>query len=112
MILVTAYVRPHKLEEVKSRLVLLPISGMTVSDARGCGNHPEKPTSFFGMDMLVSLPIVSKVQVAVDDQLAEDVIEAIRSAAETGQEGDGKIFIEPLINAVRIRTSDTGPDAL
>ena len=112
MVLITAFVRSHKLEEVKSALSMLPISGLTTSDARGCGNNPEDPVSFFGQEILVALPIRSKIEIACLDELTEDVIEKIKIAAFTGQPGDGKIFVEALVGAVRVRTGERDSEAV
>ena len=107
-----AIIRPHKLQEVKSALALLPISGLTVSDARGTGNHPEKPVSFLGQNMVVALPIRVTVEVAAPQSLQEEIIQAIQDAAHTGEPGDGKIFVEPILDAIRIRTKEHGHDAI
>lgn len=112
MKLITAYIRPHKLEEVKSALALLPLSGLTVSDARGCGNNPESPSDFFGQQLVISLPIRSKIMVAVADSLLDEAVEAIVDAAATGNPGDGKIFVEELLDAVRVRTEERGGDVV
>lgn len=112
MVLITAYVRTHKLEEVKSALSTLPISGLTTADARGSGNHAEDPVAFYGQEVLVALPVRSKIEVACLQDLAEDVIEKIRDAAWTGQPGDGKIFVEKLVAAVRVRTNERDEDVL
>ena len=109
---ILAFVRPHKLEEVKSALALLPISGMTIRDARGTGDNPEEPVTFMGQAMVVTMPMRSAVEVVVPDDLAEDVISAIKEAAWTGAPGDGKIFIEPVVEAIRVRTLERGDDAL
>lgn len=112
MVLVTAYVRPHKLEEVKTAISVLPISGLTTADARGSGNNPEDPVSFFGQQVLVSLPIRSKIEIACLPELLEDLIQKIQEAARTGQPGDGKIFVEPLTSALRIRTLERDQNAI
>lgn len=112
MVLITAYVRPHKLEEVKSALAMLPISGLTTTDARGTGNNPEEPVSFFGQEILVSLPIRSKVEIACKEDLKEEIIEVIQKAAYTGNPGDGKIFIERIKTAIRMRTNERDSEAI
>lgn len=112
MVLVVAYVRPHKLEEVKSALALLPISGLTVSDWRGRGNGEEPATTFLGQQMVISLPVRSRVEVVAPADLAEEVVEAIRAAAHTGQSGDGKIFVEPVADSVRVRTGERGEGSI
>jgi nitrogen regulatory protein PII len=107
-----AYIRPHRLQEVKTSLALLPISGLTVADCRGSGNHPEKAVAFLGKDLIVPLPIRARIEVVVPVSLQEDIIQAIQSAAYTGEPGDGKIFVEPIVGAYRIRTKESGPDAV
>lgn len=109
---VIAYIRPHRLEEVKSALALLPISGLTVSDARGSGNHPEEPISFMGKTMAIPMPNRSRVEVVVPANLREAVVQAIVQAARTGEPGDGKIFIEPIESALRIRNRDRDTEAV
>ncbi len=112
MFLITAYVRPHKLEEVKSALSMLPISGLTTTDARGTGNNQEDPVTFFGQEILVTLPVKSKVEIACKVDLKEEIIEAILKSAYTGHPGDGKIFIERIFAAVRMRTNERDSDAI
>lgn len=112
MVRITAYIRPHKAEEVKSALAMLPISGMSVNDARGCGSHPEQATSFLGQEVLISLPVRTRIDVVVPDELSGEIIDTIERVAHTGQPGDGKIFVENIIDAVRIRTEERGEDAI
>lgn len=108
MIRITAFVRPHKLEEVKTHIANLGISGMSVSDVRGCGNSPERASTFGGQVVLVALPVKSKIMVVAPDDLREPIIEAIIEAARTGEPGDGKIFVEEVTDAIRIRTEERG----
>jgi nitrogen regulatory protein PII len=112
IIRITAYIRPHKLEEVKTAVTGLGITGLTVTDARGCGSSEEKSAAFAGHEILVPLPIRSKVEIAAESALKEPLIDTISKAAWTGEPGDGKIFVEELENAIRIRTSESGPDAV
>jgi len=109
---IVGYIRPHKLEAVKSAIAAVGGSGLSVSDVRGTGNSEEKPTWFGGDEQLIALPIRSKVEVVVADDLAEDVIEAILSHARTGEPGDGKVFVEKVLDSVRIRTEERGLDAI
>ena len=108
MVKVTAYVRPHRLEDVKTAVSNLGISGLTVTDVRGCGSSPEEPSTFAGQEMLVALPVRSKIEVVVPDKLLEPVINAVIETARTGEPGDGKVFVEPVIDAIRIRTEEQG----
>lgn len=109
---VTAYVRPHKLEEVKTAVTQVGVSGITVTDVRGCGNSPERATLLAGQEILVALPVRSKLEVVVPDSLAEDVVEAVLRSARTGEPGDGKVFLEPVEDVLRIRTGERGQDAV
>lgn len=109
---VFAYVRPHKLDEVKTAVSNLGISGLTVSDVRGTGASPERPATFAGQEILVSLPIRSKIEVVVPDSLQEAVVTAILESARTGEPGDGKVFVEPIEDVFRIRTGERGQDAV
>jgi nitrogen regulatory protein P-II 1 len=112
MIRITCYVRPHRLEVVKSAIAVLGVSGMTVSDVRGAGNSPETSDLFGGDPNLVALPIRAKIEVVVPEDLQEDVVNAILDTARTGEAGDGKIFIEPIADALRIRTGERGQSAI
>ncbi|MBX7135660.1 MAG: P-II family nitrogen regulator [Fimbriimonadaceae bacterium] len=112
MIRITAFVRPHKLEEVKTHVANLGISGMSVSDVRGCGNSPERAGTFAGQVVLVALPVKSKIMVVAPDELREPIIEAIMETARTGEPGDGKIFVERVSDAIRIRTLERGSAGL
>ncbi len=112
MIRVTCYIRPHKLEEVKTAISSLGVTGLSVSDVRGTGNSRERPTIYFGQEMLIALPIKAKVEVFAPDEMAEPLIEAIVSSARTGEAGDGKVFVERVLDAVRIRTEERGDTAV
>ena len=109
---VTAYIRPHRLEAVKSAITVLGISGLTVSDVRGTGNSPEVTDLFGGDSALVALPIRSKVEVVVGDAQVQEIIQGIVDAAQTGESGDGKIFVEPVEDAIRVRTRERHDDAV
>lgn len=109
---VTAYVRPHRLEEVKSAVAVLPVTGLSVSDVRGSGNNPEKASAFASSDLLVPLPVRSRIVVVVTQEWVQPVVDAIVDAARTGSPGDGKVFVEPVGQAVRVRTGERGPDAV
>lgn len=109
---VTAFIRPHRLEELKAELMEIGVSGLTVNDVRGSGNstqpEPAQPTPA----RIISLPIQSKLTMIVADALVEPVIETIVRCLRTGKSGDGKIFVEPIEQAIRIRTSERGDAAL
>lgn len=108
MIRITAIIRPHKLEEVKTAVSGLGISGITVTDVRGTGNRPERAAVFAGQEILVALPIRSKVEIVCMEELKDELVAAILRHAHTGESGDGKIFVEPMSEAMRIRTEETG----
>ena len=109
---VTCYIRPHKLETVKSAIAALGVSGMSVSDVRGAGNSPEISDWFGGTQGLIALPIRSRIEIVAQDDLTEGIISAIIDNAQPGKEGDGKIFIEPILDAIRIRTEEHGEAAV
>lgn len=112
VIRVTAIIRPHKLEAVKTAISALGVSGMTVSDVRGAGAGPEGTALLGSGSIAVSLSLKSKVEVAVPAEMKEAMIEAISAAAHTGDPGDGKIFIEPISDILRVRTKERGEAAL
>jgi len=112
VIRVIAYIRPHRLEEVKTALGEKGITGITVSEVRGCGSSPEASDWFMGNKLVIALPQRLKVEVIVDNELSEIVVEAIIAGARTGSPGDGKIFLQPVEESVRIRTGDRGASAL
>jgi Nitrogen regulatory protein PII len=104
-------VRPHTLEEVKTALNELGITGMTVSEVRGCGSSPPE-TDWLGEETLIRLPIRVRLEMVVPDALVEPIIETILRHASTGQPDDGKIFILPYHDAIRMRTEERGEAAL
>lgn len=112
MIRITCMIRPHRLEQVKSAVASLGVSGMNVADVRGVGNSPEKATWFGGQEYSVALPIRSKLEIVVPDDLADEVVQAVIENARTGEAGDGKIFIERVSDAIRIRTGERGAPAV
>ena len=109
---VTCYIRPHKLESVKSAIAGLGVTGMSVTDVRGAGNSPETSDWFGGTEGLIALPIRTRVEVVAQDDLTEGIVKAIMENAYTGEEGDGKIFLEPVSEAIRIRTLERGEAAV
>lgn len=112
MVKITCYIKPHRLEAVKSAVASLGVSGMSVSDVRGTGNSPEATDWFGGDPSLVALPIRAKLVVCAPDDLRDPIVSAILESAHTGEDGDGKIFVEPIDDAVRIRTSERGESAI
>lgn len=112
MIRITCIIKPHRLEAVKSAIAGLGISGMSVSEVRGTGNSEERASWFGGEQQVIALPIRSKLVIVAPDELQEEIIEAAVAAARSGESGDGKIFVEPVANAIRIRTEERGSEAI
>lgn len=112
MVRIVALIRPHKLEEVKTALAAHGVTGITVSDVRGCGSSVEQSDWHLGKEYVISLPQKVKLEAVVADELREEAIEAILASARTGRPGDGKIFVYPEERVVRIRTGESGPSAL
>lgn len=109
---VIAIVKPHNLEEVRAALSAIGVAGLTVSEAKGFGRQKGQTEIYRGAEYAANLLPKVKVEVAVSDALAGRVVDAIRQAANTGTIGDGKIFVLELGEAVRIRTGETGDNAL
>jgi len=109
---VFCYIRPHRLEPVKSAIAALGVNGLSVSDVRGTGNSQETTDWLGGDESLIALPIRSRIEVVAPDELTEDIIQAILDNAHTGEDGDGKIFVEKIADAIRIRTQEHGDAAI
>jgi nitrogen regulatory protein P-II 1 len=109
---VEAIVRHHKLEEVKDALSGVGITGMTITEVRGFGRQKGHTEVYRGTEYTVDFVPKVKVEVVIDDAKLQSVISTIVKAAQTGQVGDGKIFVSELSDVVRIRTSETGASAL
>lgn len=112
MKLVTAVIKPFKLDEVRESLTRLGIQGLTVSEVKGYGRQKGHTEIYRGTEYAVSFLPKIKIEVAVPAATVDQVIEAITAAAKTGQIGDGKIFVTPIEQAVRIRTGETNDMAL
>ena len=112
MKIVMAIIKPFKLEEVRDALTALGVHGLTVTEVKGYGRQKGHTEIYRGAEYAVSFLPKIKIEVAVADDQADKVTEAIAAAAKTGQIGDGKIFVVPLERAVRIRTGETDADAL
>ena len=108
---VDCIIRPHTLEAVKTALNELGVTGMSVCEVRGCGSSPPE-TDWFGEETLIRLPIRLRLEMVVPDEQVEPIIEAVLRHARTGQPDDGKIFILPYADAIRIRTEERGEAAL
>jgi len=112
MIRVLCYIRPHRLEMVKSAIAALGVSGMNVTDVRGTGNSPESSSWLRGDGSVVPLPIRSRIEVVAPDEMKDEILAAILENAQTGEAGDGKVFVEQVTDAIRIRTEERGEAAV
>ncbi len=109
---IEAIIKPFKLEDVKQALHQEGIEGMTIIDAKGFGRQKGHTELYRGAEYVIEFMPKVKIEVVVDDDRVGTLLEAIRNAANTGKIGDGKIFVSPIEQAIRIRTSETGNDAL
>ncbi len=112
MKLVTAIIKPFKLDEVREALSTIGVQGITVTEVKGFGRQKGHTELYRGAEYVVDFLPKVKIEAAISDDLVERVIEAIEDAARTGKIGDGKIFVTPIEQVVRIRTGETGQDAL
>ena len=112
MKLVMAVIKPFKLDEVREALTELGVQGLTASEVKGYGRQKGQTEIYRGAEYAVSFLPKVKVEVVVDDDQTDAVVEIIAKAANTGRIGDGKIFVVDVQSAMRIRTGETGPDAL
>ena len=112
MKMITAMIRPTRVNAVKAALVALDIVGMTVTEARGFGRQKGQVERYRGNEFRVEFIQKSKIEVVVDDANLDAALAAINEAARTGEIGDGKIFVIPVETAIRIRTGDRGNSAL
>ena len=112
MKMVTAIVKPFKLDEVREALSAIGVQGITVTEVKGFGRQKGHTELYRGAEYVVDFLPKVKIEAAVDDALVDRVIEAIEAAARTGKIGDGKVFVSTLEQVVRIRTGETGKDAL
>jgi len=110
--LVMAVVRPEKLGDVKTALAEVGAPSLTVTQVSGRGSQAAKKGQWRGEEYVVDLHQKVKIEVVVADVPTEEVVEAIREAAHTGEKGDGKIFVLPVSDAVQVRTGESGPDAI
>lgn len=112
MKLVTAIVKPFRLDDVRNALSEVGIQGMTVSEVKGFGRQRGHTELYRGAEYVVDFLPKAKIEVAVADERVEEVVEAIVNSAKTGKVGDGKIFVTPIEQVLRIRTGETGDSAL
>lgn len=112
MKLVTAVVKPFKVDDVRAALTAFGVKGMTVTEANGYGRQRGHSEVYRGAEYQVDLVPKVRLEVLVEDEDANDVIDAVVSAARTGSIGDGKVWTVPVEEVVRVRTGERGPDAL
>ncbi|MBM4385108.1 MAG: P-II family nitrogen regulator [Deltaproteobacteria bacterium] len=109
---IEAVIKPFKLDEVKEALHEIGVQGMTVTEVKGFGRQKGHTELYRGAEYVVDFLPKVKLEIAVSDDMADKVVEAIAGAANTGRIGDGKIFVMPIEQAVRIRTNERGDEAL
>ena len=109
---IDAIIKPFKLDDVREALAEVGITGMTVTEVKGFGRQKGHTELYRGAEYVVDFLPKLKIEVAIADDLLESVIDAIEGAARTGKIGDGKIFVQPLEQSIRIRTGETGESAL
>jgi len=112
MKMITAIIKPFKLDEVREALSAMGVTGVTVTEVKGFGRQKGHTELYRGAEYVVDFLPKTKIEAAVDDSIVERVIEAIVAAARTGKIGDGKIFVSTLEEVVRIRTGETGIEAI
>ena len=112
MKLIVAMIQPHKLEDVKKALFDADIHKMTVSSTQGCGQQKGFSETYRGIISEINLIKKTRLEIAVNDNFVKSTLDAIISGAKTGKIGDGKIFVIDLVDCIRIRTGETGKDAV
>jgi len=112
MKLVVAVIKPFKLDDVKDALESIGIQGMTISDARGFGRQRGHTEVYRGAEYQVDFVPKIRIEIAADDEQVDDIVKAIVSSAKTDSIGDGKVWIVPAEDVIRIRTGEKGPDAI
>ena len=112
MKLITAIIKPFKLEEVRQSLDSIGITGMTITEVKGFGRQKGHTELYRGAEYIVDFLPKMKLEIAVDDDQVDSVIESISKSAHTGKIGDGKIFVTSLEQVIRIRTGETGSEAI
>ena len=112
MKLVSAIIKPFKLDDVREALSDIGVQGITVTEVKGFGRQKGHTELYRGAEYVVDFLPKVKLEAAVDDDMVDQVVDAITSVANTGKIGDGKIFVSPLEQVIRIRTGETGPDAV
>jgi nitrogen regulatory protein P-II 2 len=110
--LITAIIKPFKLDEVREALSAIGVQGLTVTEVKGFGRQKGHTELYRGAEYVVDFLPKVKLEIAVDESISESAIEAIELAGKTGKIGDGKVFVSNLENVIRIRTGETGKEAL
>ena len=112
MKMITAIIKPFKLDDVRQAVADIGIQGITVTEVKGFGRQRGHTELYRGAEYVVDFLPKAKIELAVTDDVAEQVVEAIANTARTGKIGDGKIFVSDLAEAIRIRTGETGAEAV
>jgi len=112
MKMITAIIKPFKLDDVREAVAEIGIQGITVTEVKGFGRQRGHTELYRGAEYVVDFLPKAKIELAVADELVEQVVEAIANTARTGKIGDGKIFVSELVEAIRIRTGETGTEAV
>jgi nitrogen regulatory protein P-II 2 len=112
MKMITAIIKPFKLDDVRQAVADIGIQGITVTEVKGFGRQRGHTELYRGAEYVVDFLPKAKIELAVADELAEQVVEAIANASRTGKIGDGKIFVSEVLEAIRIRTGETGSEAV
>ena len=112
MQVVTAIIKPFKLDEVKEALAAVGVAGMSVSEVRGFGRQKGHTEVYRGAEYQVEFVPKTRIEILTDDDAADDVVKAILASARTGEIGDGKVWVTPATQVIRIRTGEMGADAL
>ncbi len=112
MKLITAYIQPHKLNDVKEELYKAEVYKLSVTNSLGCGQQKGYTESYRGVDIEVNLLKKTRLEIAVNEDFVQRTVDAIIRGARTGEIGDGKIFVTPLEECIRIRSGETGKEAI
>lgn len=112
MKMVSAIIKPFKLDDVREALSEIGVTGITVTEVKGFGRQKGHTELYRGAEYVVDFLPKIKVEIAIGDELVDQVVEAITGAARTGKIGDGKIFVSTVEQVIRVRTGESGPDAL
>jgi nitrogen regulatory protein P-II 2 len=112
MKLVVAIIKPFKLEDVRDALLAIGVQGMTITEVKGYGRQKGHTEIYRGAEYAVNFLPKVRIEIAVADEAVDRLVEAISAGAKTGQIGDGKVFVQPIEQALRIRTGETDADAL